>query len=264
MQPTADSPKHDQEYVDPNHLMNKGGVTFIYTISGKLYTQDSGIAHKDMLENDEVWLDVLAYPVGVYNQKLASIPGVGFRRRSLAETSSILGRTGNIEGKNIVSFWGDNKEFLLSHIDKCTNKLLEKGFIHLNTEVHTILFKKTTIEKVLKKDFSDQEENKKEYEINGTIYTWEHLRDLRTKAHTNPDKKNKSFLCGLLSANVIQKYPELRSLVLTNCDGTIIPKTGKLQKYLGSEKVSGWGPVYPMIGDSVLSFKHWLMKEEII
>jgi hypothetical protein len=260
MQHTVDYLKHNQ-YIDPNHLMGKGGVTFIYTASGNLYTEDSGVSHKEMLEDEKLWIDLLTHPIGAYDKNLAAVPGMGFKRRAFAESYSVLGRTGFINGRDLASFWGSEKNFLLSHIDKCASKLLAGGFVKKNTEVYSLVFEKTTIEKVISKELLDQEENKKEYDINGKVYSWEYLRELRTKTHTDPNKENVIFLCNLLSPSILQKYPELRALVPTRCDGKIHSRPGNLQKYLSAGKAPQWGALYPTIGDSTLHFKHWLLKE---
>lgn len=258
---TADFLKYDQNYVDPNHLMGKGGVTFIYTINGNLYTEDSSVSHKEMLQDDKTWIDLLSHPIGMYDKNLAAIPGTGFKRRAFAESYSVLGRTGILESRKIASFWGNKKDFLLSHIDKCSAKLLEGGFVDKNTEVYTLMFEKTTIENVLKGELIDQKENKKEYNINGTTYSWEYLRELRTKTHSEPNEKNLIFLCNLLSPEVIQKYPELRTLVPTGC-AEVVHKTGKLPRYWTQGKVPNWGSFYSTIGDATLNFKNWLLLKE--
>lgn len=252
----ADYHKPD-DYVDPNHLMTKDGTTFIYTLNGNLYHAKGSIAHKNMLDNDETWLN-LVQSVNA-EPSIQQIPKEGFRRRSIAENNSILGRIGIIDGRKIVSFWGSDKHILKKYIKDCLRELLKNNLIDKNTIVFTLLFQTTNVKDILNNNLIDKNQNKKEYKINGKTYTWDYLRDIRIKTHTDPEKENVLFLCNLLTPDVIKQYPELRALIPTNCESNKVFRPSKLQNYLSGPKAPNWGPMYPTIGDWTLNFKEFLI-----
>lgn len=250
---TADYHKPEEDYIDPNHLMGKDGTTFIYTLNGDLHHANGSIAHKNMLDDDNIWHNVAQ--AAKINKET---PKHGFKRRAVAENNSILGRIGVVDGRKIISFWGSDKHILKKYIKDCLQKLLTNNLINKNTIVFTLIFKTTNVKDVLNNNLIDKNQNKKEYKINGKTYTWDYLRDIRIKTHTDPEKENVLFLCNLLTPEVINQYPELRALIPTNCESNKVFKPSKLQNYLSGPKAPNWGPMYPTIGDWTLNFKEFL------
>jgi len=262
MQHTMDYHKLEN-YVDPNHLIGSDGVTFIYTTNGNLYTAQSSTYHKDMLKDDEVWRNIITYPLGVNDKKMASVPKEGFQRRSLAENNCVLGRTGNVEGRHVISFWGEKRQFLEVEIKKCLDKMLQKRLVELGTEVHSMIFKKSSVRRIIEVGLENESEeaNKKQYSIDGTIFTWEELRSMRAHTHNDPTGESTTKLCRLLREKTLSKYPELKILRPTKCKENSIEswnsgKHGNLSRYMANSPKNS--PIYPTIGDSIIYFKNWL------
>ena len=247
-----------ENFLDPNHLIGKGGVTFIYSQSRVLYTQDSSITHKHILSSDDVWNNVIGD-----NDKLKGVDGASFKRRALAEGICLLGRTGTLSGKRLISFWGEDKELFSKYMTGCLKNLMEKGYAELKDKIYTFLFETNTVEGFLTQKFTPKAASlmgKNRYEIDGMFYTYDDLKDMRLRTHTQGSKKDLEFLCKHLTGDFVRIHPELQSLTPSNCQGNLSFRTpSKLQQSM-TPSHGKW--MYPVIGDSI-SFKNWLTISEI-
>lgn len=88
----------------------------------------------------------------------------------------------------------------------------------------------------------DKIDYSKDYVIKGKVYKWADFEKLRLDMHLGAGGQNKiaiAKLCGLLTPEVVEKYPELKGIRSTvNCDS--LPKDD-LETAYKKAKNSGWG-----------------------
>jgi hypothetical protein len=94
----------DYKGVDPDTIYHPGSWTFLFTESGHLYMKPHPIAHRDLLQQDEIFADI--YPGRKVNAKQRS--QLSSRGQVLEFTKTIVGRIGALGDTLIMALWNEN------------------------------------------------------------------------------------------------------------------------------------------------------------
>lgn len=245
--------------LDPDQLYYKfpeGSITFFFVpSSGNLYTKPYPTNHQDMLiDDDELFDDVY----GDLEWGSRERRNWASRGKALELTNTLLGRIAAVGEDFVVSFWREPPK---EHLQQFLNELFEKyPILDKKKDSVIVVTPKSTPYSLSGKPVDDTvtpketpQNSKKEFKIDGKMYSLQDLQNLRSAVHT------KSFLYGdpmtVLCHPDMDKYPALSGYKLANCD----PTPQKRQSWKDAGRQAGLPYVYSY-GES---FKDFVSRKEI-